>query len=363
MVAGLHRHAGLRLHAQRADPHGPLARHRHADRRRDRRAREHRAPPAAGQGPLRRGPRRHGRDRPRGHGHHLHDHRRLRPRGLHGRHGRPVLLRVRHHGRRGGGWCRSSSASPSTRCSPRAGWTPTSSGATTRTSSAGPCSASTSGSTTCTCATSALLGWSLRHRAAGARSSRSWPSSASFPILAILGGDFMPDFNRGEYQVSFKATPGATLRETGERALEMVRRLKTLPDVDYTYTTIGEAGTPYRPVTEGVIYVKLKPTHGQDLLSQVLDEAAAAVIRDVPGPHLRPHRGRAVRPEAASSSACAGPRSTSSTASRASCMRPWGRSRASPTSRPASRRASPSCASSSTATAPATSASTSRRWR
>ena len=46
--------------------------------------------------------------------------------------------------------------------------------------------------------------------------------SRAFPILAILGGDFMPDFNRGEYQVSFKATPGATLRETGDRAQQMV---------------------------------------------------------------------------------------------------------------------------------------------
>ena len=65
---------------------------------------------------------------------------------------------------------------------------------------------------------------------------------ASFPILGVLG-DFMPDFNRGEYQVAFKATPGTTLRETGERARAMVRRLRALPDVDYTYTTIGEAGS------------------------------------------------------------------------------------------------------------------------
>ena len=53
---------------------------------------------------------------------------------------------------------------------------------------------------------------------------RSSPSCGSFPILAILGGDFMPDFNRGEYQIAFKATPGATLRETAERAREMVRQ-------------------------------------------------------------------------------------------------------------------------------------------
>ena len=105
---------------------------------------------------------------------------------------------------------------------------------------------------------------------------------ASFPILGILGGDFMPDFNRGEYQIAFKATPGATLRETGERAKAMVERLKALPDVEYTYTTIGEAGTSYRPVTEGTTYVKLKPGHAARRFSQVLGDART-VIQEVPG--------------------------------------------------------------------------------
>jgi HAE1 family hydrophobic/amphiphilic exporter-1 len=91
----------------------------------------------------------------------------------------------------------------------------------------------------------------------------------------------MPDFNRGEYQVSFKATPGATLAETKERALQVVRELRKLPDVDYTYTTIGEAGITRRPSTEGVVYVKLKPTHGKTF-SEVLDEGRRAVAV-VPG--------------------------------------------------------------------------------
>jgi HAE1 family hydrophobic/amphiphilic exporter-1 len=105
---------------------------------------------------------------------------------------------------------------------------------------------------------------------------------ASFPILAILGGDFMPDFNRGEYQVAFKSTPGATLRETAERTREMVRRLKSLPDVEYTYTTIGEAGSQYRPVTEGTTYVKLKESTRRKRFSTVLADARR-VIEEVPG--------------------------------------------------------------------------------
>ncbi len=125
-----------------------------------------------------------------------------------------------------------------------------------------------------------LLGWALAHRKT-VLAVALVAFLASFPILGMLGGDFMPDFNRGEYQVAFRATPGATLRETGERAREMVRRLKSLPDVEYTYTTIGEAGTTYRPVTEGVTYVKLRPGTGKTF-SQVLGDARR-VIQDVPG--------------------------------------------------------------------------------
>jgi HAE1 family hydrophobic/amphiphilic exporter-1 len=124
------------------------------------------------------------------------------------------------------------------------------------------------------------LGWALDHRLA-VLGVAALTFLASFPILGMLGGDFMPDFNRGEYQISIRATPGATLRETGERAREVVRRLKALPDIEYTYTTIGESGTTYRPVTEGTIFVKLKQSKGKSF-SQVLREARQA-IEDLPG--------------------------------------------------------------------------------
>ena len=125
-----------------------------------------------------------------------------------------------------------------------------------------------------------LLHWSLHHRKT-VLAVALVAFLSSFPILGILGGDFMPDFNRGEYQVAFKATPGTTLRETGDRARAMVRRLKTLKDVEYTYTTIGEAGTTFKPVTEGVTFVKLRPGTGKSF-SEVLREART-VIQDVPG--------------------------------------------------------------------------------
>lgn len=126
----------------------------------------------------------------------------------------------------------------------------------------------------------AVLAWALRRRLL-VIAAAVVAFLGSFPILGMLGGDFMPDYNRGEYQVMFKATPGSTLQETGARALEIVKRLRTVEGVEYTYTTIGEAGTSYRPVTEGVVYVKLKSRSGKTF-SEVLREARHA-IRDVPG--------------------------------------------------------------------------------
>lgn len=125
-----------------------------------------------------------------------------------------------------------------------------------------------------------LLGWALRHRLA-TLGIATVAFLGAFPILALLGGDFMPDFNQGEYQVTFKATPGATLAETKERALQVVRRLESLPDVDYTYTTIGEAGITQRPVTEGVTYVKLKASQSKTFSEVVAD--ARRAVSDIPG--------------------------------------------------------------------------------
>ena len=73
---------------------------------------------------------------------------------------------------------------------------------------------STAGSTACTDRTSARS--TGRCAIAGScRWSRSSAFVSAFPILAMLGGDFMPDYNRGEYQVAIKATPGATLQRDG----------------------------------------------------------------------------------------------------------------------------------------------------
>ena len=106
------------------------------------------------------------------------------------------------------------------------------------------------------------IAFSLRHRA--------WVMIVSLTLFAIslvafdrLGQDFMPSYDRGEFQVSFKTTPGSTLEQTEGIANEIVRVISGKPGVDYTFTTIG-AGSG-SALNEGVIYVKLKPARQRPL--------------------------------------------------------------------------------------------------
>ena len=88
---------------------------------------------------------------------------------------------------------------------------------------------------------------------------------ASFPILGVLGGDFMPDFNRGEYQVAFKrdaggdaAGDGRARAGDGAAAQDAARRR-----VHLHHDRRGRHHL--RPVTEGVDLRQAAAGHGQDL--------------------------------------------------------------------------------------------------
>ena len=80
-------------------------------------------------------------------------------------------------------------------------------------------------------------------------------------LIGLLGGDFMPDYDRGDFQVGFKSEAGSNLMTTRAAASAIEHVLSTKrdgspnPEVEHLYTTIGTGlkGT----ITDGVIYVKL----------------------------------------------------------------------------------------------------------
>ena len=78
---------------------------------------------------------------------------------------------------------------------------------------------------------------------------------AGIMVFGTLESSFMVPQDRGEFQVSFKTAPDASIVETEDRMTAVLAAVEA-PEVDHTYSTIGagDNGT----VRDGLLYVKLK---------------------------------------------------------------------------------------------------------
>lgn len=101
-----------------------------------------------------------------------------------------------------------------------------------------------------------MLGWALGHR---------WTVVATaaglFVVSMALGAtvksEFVPTEDQSEFNVTVRAPLGSPLEET-RRIMEGIRRrIAALPEVEYTFITIG--GGEMEKVNEGVMYVRMKP--------------------------------------------------------------------------------------------------------
>jgi HAE1 family hydrophobic/amphiphilic exporter-1 len=72
-----------------------------------------------------------------------------------------------------------------------------------------------------------------------------------------VGGGFFPNTDRSEINVTIQTPVGSSIGYTRAKGEEIDRYLRSLPEVAYTYFTIG--GGMQRTVTDGTIYVRMKP--------------------------------------------------------------------------------------------------------
>lgn len=100
-----------------------------------------------------------------------------------------------------------------------------------------------------------MIGWALDHR----------KTVLGIALAAFVGGiaafgslqsAFFPDIDSGEFNVTFKTAPDASIAESRGRLEALLGAIHTHPAVAHTYATIGagDSGT----VRSGVIFVKLK---------------------------------------------------------------------------------------------------------
>jgi hydrophobic/amphiphilic exporter-1 (mainly G- bacteria), HAE1 family len=102
-----------------------------------------------------------------------------------------------------------------------------------------------------------VITWALGHRKSTVGIAVASLVGA-FALLPLIGGGFLPLSDNSEFVVQLETPEGQSLSYTRSKAEQLVRELKALPEVAYTYTTVGAGATG--TVTNGEIYVKLTGT-------------------------------------------------------------------------------------------------------
>ena len=102
-------------------------------------------------------------------------------------------------------------------------------------------------------------GWlaaALRHRALvmGVAVLSIVAAGAMYPLL---GFTWLPDFDAGEFDVNFRAAPGSRVEYTTQKGQEVAAMVRQIPEVEFTYMTVGGGGGFGRGSNSGMIYVRL----------------------------------------------------------------------------------------------------------
>jgi HAE1 family hydrophobic/amphiphilic exporter-1 len=102
-----------------------------------------------------------------------------------------------------------------------------------------------------------VIGWALDHRLSMvALAVLSFAGALALPAAGVVGGGFFPDSDESEFLINIETPPGSSIDYTKVKALEVVRLARAVPEVAYTYTSIGgRTGA----VDEGTVFVRLTP--------------------------------------------------------------------------------------------------------
>jgi HAE1 family hydrophobic/amphiphilic exporter-1 len=80
---------------------------------------------------------------------------------------------------------------------------------------------------------------------------------AAGALYPILGFTWLPPYDAGEFDVSFRATPGSRVEFTTEKGHEVAALVRQMPEVEFTYMTVGGGGGFGRGSNSGQVYVRL----------------------------------------------------------------------------------------------------------
>jgi HAE1 family hydrophobic/amphiphilic exporter-1 len=124
-----------------------------------------------------------------------------------------------------------------------------------------------------------VISWALDHRTT-VLALASAAFAAGIVVFGMLESSFIPEQDRGEFQVMFQSAPDASIDETRAREEQIFAILKTIPEVKHAYGTIGASDTTVR---DALVYVRLTERHERARSQREIQREVRARIAGVAG--------------------------------------------------------------------------------
>lgn len=100
-------------------------------------------------------------------------------------------------------------------------------------------------------------------------------------IASQVGFTWMPDYDAGEFNISYRVPPGARVDYTVSKGQSLDTIVRRVPEVEFTYLTVGSG---FRGgVSNGQLFVKLKPAHDRKRSMAEIQNALRPQLRNVSG--------------------------------------------------------------------------------
>jgi hydrophobic/amphiphilic exporter-1 (mainly G- bacteria), HAE1 family len=132
-----------------------------------------------------------------------------------------------------------------------------------------------------------MLKWSLVNKAkVGMATTAMFILSLLIPALGLIGNEFMPQSDRGEFGVSVELMPGYSVEQTNQTALQIERMLSQMPEIKKVFTGVGaqESGSLTLSSNNLVQFnVALIPKENRKKTTLQVGEEIKAKVREIPG--------------------------------------------------------------------------------
>ncbi len=122
-----------------------------------------------------------------------------------------------------------------------------------------------------------LLGWAVRHPWK-IMATATIVFLASLSTLGVLGTEFVPEEDRGEFMVNIEVPPGTEFEQTVKYVSDVEKVVQSMPEVRQIFSTVGVEGSPLK----AALRVKAGKKHERTRGLQALKEDMRTRLKQIP---------------------------------------------------------------------------------